>query len=114
MVEIILLMILLTKDHDNNFIPVIQAAILGSILANLLLCLGLCFFVGGMNRHEQEFDGAISEVGSGLLLVAIMGFVIPSAFYASLRGTLEEAVLESKSVNISRVTAIMLLVAFAM
>jgi Ca2+:H+ antiporter len=54
-VEIILFVILIAKHHagngsseHGNLIPVIQAAILGSILTNLLLCLGLCFFVGGI------------------------------------------------------------------
>lgn len=49
---------------------VIKAAILGSILATMLLCLGLCFFAAGMRHEESTFDGAISEVGSGLLLIA--------------------------------------------
>ena len=38
-VEIILFMVLLKEGGERN-VPVIQAAILGSILANLLLCLG--------------------------------------------------------------------------
>lgn len=53
-VEIILFIVLLAKHNDEegngdeaNLIPIIQAAILGSILTNLLLCLGLCFFAGG-------------------------------------------------------------------
>lgn len=85
-VEIILFMVLLTKDHGGgHYVAVIKAAILGSILTNLLLCLGLCFFVGGFKRHEQEFHEAVSEVGSGLLLVAGFGLLIPSAFYSALK-----------------------------
>lgn len=49
---------------------VIQAAILGSILATMLLCLGLCFFAAGTRRKHSTFDSAVSEVGSGLLLIA--------------------------------------------
>ena len=41
LVEIILFVILIAGPATN--IPVIQAAILGSILANLLLCLGMLF-----------------------------------------------------------------------
>lgn len=67
-VEIVLFMVLLSKG-DGEF-QVIQAAILGSILATMLLCLGLCFFVGGLRRDEQEFSEAVSEAGSGLLLTA--------------------------------------------
>ena len=47
LVEIVLFMVLI-KTQGESGVPVIRAAILGSILANLLLCLGLCFFVGGL------------------------------------------------------------------
>ena len=40
LVEIILFMVLISGGNKN--VPVIQAAILGSLLANLLLCLGKC------------------------------------------------------------------------
>lgn len=65
-VEIILFMVLLSM---NQFL-VIKAAILGSILATMLLCLGFCFFVGGIYHEEQTFSDTISEAGSGLLLTA--------------------------------------------
>jgi Ca2+:H+ antiporter len=67
-VELILLVVLIRRGPQN--VPVIQAAILGSILANLLLCLGLCFFAGGLKREEQKFHEVISETGNGLMLVA--------------------------------------------
>lgn len=59
-------MLLLTKGDFE----VIKAAILGSILATMLLCLGMCFFVGGVHRVEQKFCRAISETGHGLLFTA--------------------------------------------
>lgn len=65
-VEIVLFMVLLKHEQYH----VIQAAILGSILATLLMCLGMCFFVGGIRRAEQVFDEAVGEVGNGLLLTA--------------------------------------------
>ncbi|KAJ5143118.1 Sodium/calcium exchanger membrane region [Penicillium bovifimosum] len=118
-VEIVLFMVLLYKHgrtEHANLIPVIQAAILGSILANLLLCLGMCFFVGGIKRSEQTFHEAVSEVGTGLLLVAGFGLLIPSAFYSALRGSVnQEFTLEQLgeySLTISRATAVILLVAF--
>ena len=115
-VEIVLFMVLLHKNNaENDLIPVIQAAILGSILANLLLCLGFCFFVGGLNRHEQDFEEAISEVGSGLMLVAGFGLLIPAAFYQSLQGSDRvetPAQLDEKVLKISRITSVILLVAF--
>lgn len=113
-VEIVLFMVLLAKSKNNNLIPVIQAAILGSVLANLLLCLGMCFFVGGLNRDEQVFDEAISEVGTGLLLVAGFGLLIPSAFFTALSNhpAITESILRERVLTISRATAVILLVAF--
>jgi Ca2+:H+ antiporter len=67
-VEIVLFAILIKKGETS--VPIIRSAILGSILANLLLCLGLCFFVGGLKRDEQTFHESVSEVGSNLMLVA--------------------------------------------
>lgn len=69
-VEIILFMVLLKTDRQGSNVPVIRAAILGSILANLLLCLGSCFVAGSIKNDVQEFHEAVSESGSGLMLVA--------------------------------------------
>ncbi len=48
-VELILFIILLA----SNQIAVVQAALLGSILANLLLILGMAFLLGGLKYQEQ-------------------------------------------------------------
>ena len=126
-VEIVLFMVLIKKDPGTgdttptgSLIPVIQAAILGSILTNLLLCLGLCFFVGGIKRNEQKFHAAISEAGSGILLVAGFGLLIPSAFYSALKGSTVRAgqegftpdKLRMNTMKISQSTSIVLIVAF--
>ncbi|OAL34043.1 calcium/proton exchanger [Fonsecaea nubica] len=127
-VEIVLFMVLIAKDDgtgqigSGNKIVVIQAAILGSILTNLLLCLGSCFLVGGLVHKEQTFHAVISEAGSGLLLVAGFALLIPSAFYSSLsRSTVpagEEgytaAQLRSDTLNISHGVSVILIVAFAL
>jgi len=117
-VEIIVFMVLVRSGQ----IAVVRAAILGSILANILLCLGICFIAGGFTRHEQVFHEAISEVGSGLLLVAGFGLIIPAAFativggasgsQVDLHGVLRNADIESRVLSISRSTAILLLIAY--
>ncbi|KAA6414327.1 MAG: calcium proton exchanger [Lasallia pustulata] len=113
-VEIVLFMVLLHNSSNNSLIPVIKAAILGSILANLLLCLGFCFLVGGLWRHEQEFHETISEVGNGLMLVAGFGLLIPCAFSTALTGSVDinETQLRADVLTISRATSIALLFAF--
>ncbi|KAI7372130.1 putative vacuolar cation/proton exchanger 2 [Hortaea werneckii] len=110
-VEIILFVVLISLDDGN--IGVIRAAILGSILANVLFCLGMCFFVGGIFHPQQTFQEAISEVGSNLMLVAAVGLVIPTIYYNSLAGgRLTPQQADAEALKISRGAAIVLLVAF--
>lgn len=37
----------------QNQIGIVQASLIGSILANLLLILGMCFLFGGLRFQEQ-------------------------------------------------------------
>ena len=116
-VEIILLLVLLRLQVKNS-IRVIRDAILGSILANLLLCLGTCFLVGGLREESQQFDAVISEVGSGLLLTAGFALAIPCAFSFALRdGVCTNTVAidfdrETPILGISRATSVILLFTF--
>jgi Ca2+:H+ antiporter len=54
-VELILFMVLLKTSIGSSNVLVIQAAILGSILANILLCLGFCFIAGKLG--SAQIDG---------------------------------------------------------
>lgn len=112
-VELVVLTVLILEPGHLST-QVIQAAILGSILANLLLCLGLCFFVGGIFYPNQAFHVAISEVACNLMLVAGMGLIIPSVFFNSLAlsSTHTHEDLELRALRLSRVVAVVLLCAF--
>lgn len=115
LVEIILFMILITREPKSNgvdYVQVIKAAILGSILATMLLCLGLCFIAGGFKRDEQSFSASVSEAGSGLLLTAGFGLAIPTVYEHSLKGRLDAADLTRRTIDISRSTAILLIIAY--
>lgn len=116
------------NGDEGNLIPIIQAAILGSILTNLLLCLGLCFFCGGIKNNAQKFHPVVSETGTGLLLVAGFALLIPSAFYSALKGEtvkvtkgvftvvhqkFTQELLQADILRISRITSIVLIIAFA-
>ena len=99
-VEIILLMVLIALDTEQTpLISVIKDAILGSILANMLLCLGTCFVVGGIRYETQQFDGVISEVGSGLLLTAGFGLAIPCAFFFGVLAFTPNTVTDTNSLS---------------
>jgi Ca2+:H+ antiporter len=57
---------------------VVRAAIVGSILANVLLVLGLAFFVGGWRHGTQRFATASANRISLMLVLAVAALMVPS------------------------------------
>ncbi|KAI0406167.1 Ca2+ transporter [Xylaria palmicola] len=114
-VEIILFLVLLLSTDNENRFYIIRAAILGSILATMLLCLGLCFFAAGIRRETATFDSAISEVGTGLLLMAGLGLAIPTIFQRSITAAdygISQEDLDGRTTQLSRIVAVLLLIAY--
>jgi len=57
---------------------VVRAAIVGSILANVLLVLGLAFIVGGLRHGTQRFGTDAARSISLLLVLAVGALLVPS------------------------------------
>lgn len=57
---------------------VVRAALVGSILANLLLVLGLAFFVGGLRHGTQQLGSERARTIVVLMLLSVTAWVIPS------------------------------------
>jgi Ca2+:H+ antiporter len=75
---LIVSVIALVKDE----ILIVQTSLIGSMLSNLLLVLGMCFFFGGLNRMEQNFNVVVAQTASSLLALAIGSLVLPTAFHS--------------------------------
>ncbi|MDP6010162.1 MAG: calcium/proton exchanger [Candidatus Poseidoniaceae archaeon] len=88
----------------ENMILVVQASLIGSILGNLLLVLGLAFVWGGIHHPNQKFNSQVSQTNGSLLLLALIGLVVPAAFAAANKSASEQAI-----VDLSRWTALVLL-----
>ncbi|KAK3905052.1 hypothetical protein C8A05DRAFT_41961 [Staphylotrichum tortipilum] len=97
-------------------IEVVQASMLGSILSNLLLVLGMCFLLGGIynmrdndgNGTEQSFSQGTAQTTGSLMALASASMILPAALY----GVLDQADEDNKQASIlvlSRGTAIVLL-----
>jgi Ca2+:H+ antiporter len=61
-----------------GLIAVVQAALIGSILANLLLVLGLSFLVGGLKHGTQKLDSERARGTIVLMVLAVTALVLPS------------------------------------
>ncbi|KAK6535084.1 hypothetical protein TWF281_006381 [Arthrobotrys megalospora] len=108
-VELIVSIIALTK-HE---IVVVQTSLIGSILSNLLLVMGMAFFLGGINRVEQYFNTTVAQTASSLLAVAVLSLIIPSAFHwAGASNGQNEERLQEGIIGLSRGTAVILLLVY--
>ena len=60
-----------------GLVQVVQAAIIGSILGNALLVLGLSFLAGGLRHGEQRFDAGEARRVCSLLVLMVAAMVLP-------------------------------------
>jgi Ca2+:H+ antiporter len=76
-VELIVSVQALLKDE----ITIVKTSLIGSMLSNLLLVLGMSFFLGGVNRLEQYFNVTVAQTASSLLALCIASLIIPTVFH---------------------------------
>ena len=72
----------------NGHVELVKASITGSIIGNLLLVLGLSFFVGGLGRRTQTFHRTSATNTSAMLFLGVVALVMPAVFDLSLYGSL--------------------------
>ncbi|BCS30228.1 hydrogen/calcium exchanger domain-containing protein [Aspergillus puulaauensis] len=91
----------------DNEVLIVQTSLIGSMLSNLLLVLGMCFFFGGLNRLEQHFNPVVAQTAASLLSLAVGSLIIPTAFHA-WSGVDDE----TKVVPLSRGTSVIMLIIY--
>ena len=63
---------------NAGLVNVVRAALVGSILANLLLVLGLAFLVGGLRHGTQQLGSERARTILVLMLLSVTAMAIPS------------------------------------
>ncbi len=66
-----------------GLVELVRASIIGSVLGNLLLVMGLAIFLGGLKNGIQRFDRRDAAMNATLLILAFMALAIPSLFDAT-------------------------------
>jgi Ca2+:H+ antiporter len=66
----------------SGLVGVVQAALVGSVIANGVLVLGLAFFVGGVRNGTQRFDSPRARMIATLSLLAAAILSIPTLAHA--------------------------------
>jgi Ca2+:H+ antiporter len=93
-----------------GYLDMVRASLVGAILANLLLALGLAILLGGLRYHDQRFNPSATRAYSTMMFLAAVSMAVPSAFSRQLAPT--ESIREEKVLNIG--IAVILLVAYGL
>ncbi len=70
-----------------GLLEMVRASLIGALLANLLLALGIAFILGGRHRHEQEYNPAAARTYGSILLLAALSMIGPASFHRFLSET---------------------------
>ena len=77
--ELIISIFLITRGE----LDIVKASLVGSIIGNLLLVLGLSLLLGGLRHEEQSFSARSAAVHSSSMVLAVIGLVMPALFVLS-------------------------------
>ena len=63
-----------------GYLSMVRASLVGAIIANLLLALGISFLLGGLRNGDQKFNPFATRTYSTMMFIAAVSLAIPSAF----------------------------------
>jgi len=67
-----------------GLLELVKASIIGSILGNLLLVLGLSILVGGIKNGLQKFDRGHAGLDATMTILVVIALSVPSIFNAAI------------------------------
>jgi len=97
-------------ETQSFFIHLVQASLIGSILGNLLLVMGLAFVWGGIHHSEQKYSETQVSSNGSLLLLSMIVLVIPTVFHSSVGGEGGD----SRVLDLSHIAAAILLMVYGL
>ena len=93
-----------------GLLDMVRASLVGAILANLLLALGVGFLTGGLRYHDQRFNPTAARAYSTMMFLAIVSMIVPSGFSRVFAPN--EVIRQEQLLNIG--IAVVLLIAYAL
>ena len=86
----------------------VKASIAGAIVTNTLFMLGASFLLGGLKHHVQEYNRVGARLQAGLLFLATVALLVPSAVAEATRATAARPSRSTLSLGLS----VLLIVAY--
>jgi Ca2+:H+ antiporter len=93
-----------------GYADMVRGSLIGAILANLLLALGIGFLLGGFRYRDQKFNATAARAYSTMMLLAVTSLIVPSSFsrFFAPEGTVRQEQLLNVGI------ALVLLLAYAL
>ena len=95
---------------ETTMTHLVQASLIGSILGNLLLVMGLAFVWGGIHHNEQRFSETQVSSNGSLLLLSMIVLIIPTVFHSTAEGDAVDSGVE----NLSHIAAVILILIYGL
>ncbi|KAI0899245.1 Calcium/proton exchanger [Annulohypoxylon nitens] len=105
-------------------IEVVKSSMIGSILSNLLLVMGMCFFFGGIanmrdddgHGQEQSFQTITAQTTASLMTLSAASMILPGTLFMIINDSDEGDDAERNNIilSLSRGTAIILLLLYVL
>jgi len=89
-------MIVTIQALQAGLISVVQGSLLGSILSNLLLVLGMAFFAGGLRIKEQHFNATGASTNTTCLTLSSIALALPTIYSHHPGTTFEDCLTLSR------------------
>jgi Ca2+:H+ antiporter len=89
-----------------GLISIVKASITGSILANVLLVMGLSMLFGGVRFKEQTFNQVVARINGSTMSLAVTAIVLP-AMVIKTSNIIEPSAIKNLSITVA---AVMILV----
>jgi Ca2+:H+ antiporter len=93
-----------------GYLEMVRASLVGAILANMMLALGVAFLMGGLRFHQQRFNPTAARAYSTMMFLAAVSMTVPSAFSRVFAPN--EVIRQEQLLNIG--IAILLLIVYAL
>ena len=74
-VQLVITIIALVKDQ----IPIVQTSLVGAVISNSVLMVGMGFFLGGINRCQQNFNSSTVGNSTNELALSVAALILPTA-----------------------------------
>lgn len=93
-----------------GYLEMVRASLVGAILANLMLALGVAFLLGGLRFHQQRFNATAARAYSTMMFLAAVSMTVPSAFSRVFAPN--EVIRQERLLNVG--IAVLLLIAYGL